>query len=50
MIPSCAECGTRWLTVDDERWRAYLGSHDLDEPPEGVFYCPACVEREFGGN
>jgi hypothetical protein len=44
---SCAECGTRWLPADDERWRAYLGSDDLDEPPEVVFYCPECAEREF---
>jgi hypothetical protein len=37
-----------WLPADDERWRADLGSDDLDEPAEVVFYCPACAEREFG--
>jgi hypothetical protein len=39
----------RWLPVDEERWRAFLGGGDLDEPPEVVFYCPECAEREFGG-
>jgi hypothetical protein len=28
------------------RWAAYLTD---DEPPELVFYRPACGEREFGG-
>jgi hypothetical protein len=48
MIPTCAECGAVWLPADEERWRAYLGSDDLDEPPEVAFYCPDCAEREFG--
>jgi hypothetical protein len=33
--------------VDEERWSAYLTD---DEPPEIVFYCPECAEREFGGD
>jgi hypothetical protein len=50
LIPSCAECGTRWLPADEELWRAYLGSDDLDEPPEVVFYCPECAKQEFGSD
>jgi hypothetical protein len=46
LIPECAECAQRWLPADAERWAAYLTD---DEPPELVFYCPACAEREFGG-
>jgi hypothetical protein len=46
LIPECAECDQRWLPADAERWAAYLTD---DEPPELVFYCPACAEREFGG-
>ena len=34
--------------VDEERWRAYLGSDSLDAPAELVFYCTACADREFG--
>jgi len=34
-----------WLPDDDERWQAWLTD---DEPPEVVFYCPTCAEREFG--
>ena len=48
IIPRCTECEARWLPADDERWRVYLGSDDLDEPPELAFYCPECAEREFG--
>jgi hypothetical protein len=48
LIPNCAECEAAWLPADEERWRAYLGSDDLDEPPEVVFYCHECAEREFG--
>jgi hypothetical protein len=33
---------------DEERWLAYLGGDDLDEPAEDVLYCPECAEREFG--
>jgi hypothetical protein len=47
-IPRCAECGATWLPADEERWRAYLGGDDLDEPGELVFYCVRCAEREFG--
>jgi hypothetical protein len=42
LIPQCAECDERWLSRDDERWRAYLDTDD-----ELVFYCPECAEREF---
>jgi len=38
------------LSTDETHWRAYLGADDLDEPPEVVFYCPRCAEREFGGD
>jgi hypothetical protein len=38
----------RWLPADKDRWSAYLGGEDLDEPAELVFYCPECGEREFG--
>jgi hypothetical protein len=48
LIPRCAECEAAWLPADEERWRAYLGCDDLDEPAEFVFYCPACAERELG--
>jgi hypothetical protein len=47
LIPACAECDARWLPPDGERWVAYLTG---DEPPEVVFYCPSCSEREFGDN
>jgi hypothetical protein len=47
LIPRCAECETAWLPADEERWRACLAGDHLDEPPEVVFYCEACWEREF---
>lgn len=48
-IPTCVECGARWLPADEERWRAYLGcDEDIDEPTEVVILCPDCAEREFG--
>jgi hypothetical protein len=47
LISSCVECGAVWLPADEERWRAYHGGDDLDEPAE-LFYCPECPEREFG--
>jgi len=50
LIPRCAGCEAHWLPADEERWRAYLGSDDLDEPPELVFYCSDCAEREFEPN
>jgi len=28
--------------------RAERVGDDLDKPPELIFYCPACAEREFG--
>jgi len=46
-IHCCAECGAYWLSDDEERWQAHLGSDDLDEPAELAFYCPECAEREF---
>jgi ribosomal protein L44E len=49
LILECAECSTRWLPADEERWRAYMGGDDLDQPAELVFYCPECAERAFGG-
>jgi hypothetical protein len=39
-----------WLAADEDRWRAYLGGDDLDEPAEVVFYRPSCSERESGSN
>jgi hypothetical protein len=51
LMPSCAECGARWLPADPERWRAYLGCDEyLDEPAELVILCAPCAEREFGGS
>jgi hypothetical protein len=47
-ILSCAECHRRSLPDDEQRWRAYHGGDDLDEPAELFFYCPDCAEREFG--
>jgi hypothetical protein len=35
------------MPVDDEHWSAYLTD---DEPPEVVFFCADCAEREFGSN
>jgi len=48
IIHCCAECGAHWLSAAEERWQAHLGSDDLDEPPEVVFYCRGCAKREFG--
>ena len=48
LIPRCAECDAVWLSSDQERWRAYLGGDDLDEPAELVFYWSECAERGFG--
>jgi hypothetical protein len=45
LIPECGECEAHWLPADEEHWSAYLTD---DEPPEVVFYCPDCAEREFG--
>jgi hypothetical protein len=47
LIPRCVECGAVRLPAGEERWRAYLGGDDLDEPAELFFYCPECAEREF---
>jgi hypothetical protein len=43
-VPSAARAG---CLADDERWRAYHGGDELDEPAELAFYCPECAEREF---
>ena len=45
LIPRCAECEAAWLPADEARWQAWLTD---DEPPEVVFYCLECAEREFG--
>ena len=50
LIPRCAECEAAWLPADEERWRAYLGGDDLDEPAEVVFYCPDCADEQFGNS
>ena len=47
MTPKRAECDAVWLPADPERWLAHLAGDDLDEPVELVFYCRACVKREF---
>jgi hypothetical protein len=44
-VLQCAECERPWLAVDDEHRSAYLTD---DEPPEVLFFCPDCAEREFG--
>jgi hypothetical protein len=41
----CQECSATTADVDPARWVAFLTS---DEPPEVLFYCPVCAEREFG--
>ena len=48
LIPRCVECEAVWPPADEERWRAYIGGDDLEEPAEVVLYCPECAEREFG--
>jgi hypothetical protein len=40
LIPRGAECEAAWLPTDEERWRAYLGSDNLDEAAEVVFLLP----------
>jgi hypothetical protein len=45
VIPECAECEARWLPADEERWQAWRCDLE-DEPPQVVFFCPACAERE----
>jgi hypothetical protein len=45
LIPTCAECQAVWRSADEVRWQAWLTD---DEPPELVFYCRDCAEREFG--
>jgi hypothetical protein len=44
-IPRCTECEAHWLRAAEARWQAWLTD---DEPPELVFYCRDCAEREFG--
>jgi hypothetical protein len=35
------------MAEDAEHWSAYLTD---DDPPEVVFFCPDCAEREFGAS
>jgi hypothetical protein len=48
LIPQVHQVEAAWLPADEERWRAYLGGDELDQPAELFFYCPTCAEREFG--
>jgi hypothetical protein len=43
----CGECTTTApdLTRD---WFGYRVDVEDDDPPAVAFYCPSCVEREFG--
>lgn len=43
---TCEECGGDALD-GALGWRAYLVDADDGEAEEAVFFCPACVEREF---
>ena len=43
----CVEREAHWPPADEARWQAWLTD---DEPPELVFYCVECAEREFGGD
>jgi hypothetical protein len=45
IIPTCPEYGARWLPADEAGGRH--GS-PTTSPPELVFYCADCAEREFG--
>jgi len=47
IIPRCVEREAHWPPADEARWQAWLTD---DEPPELVFYCVECAEREFGGD
>ena len=44
-IPCCVECGLVWWPDEDDRFAAYLSA---DEPPELIFYCSECAERDLG--
>ncbi len=44
----CVECGLGPIGQACG-WRAYLVDLDDDGQDEVALYCPACVEREFGG-
>jgi hypothetical protein len=35
------------LPDNDDRWHAYHGGDNPDQPAELVFYCPKCTQREF---
>jgi hypothetical protein len=50
LAPAYANRRQHWLPADEQRWRTYHVGDDLDEPAELVFYCPACAERELGGD
>jgi hypothetical protein len=46
----CAECKTKWLPSDPDRWRAYLSwEEDLGKQPEVLVFCSECSQREFDG-
>ena len=46
----CAQCCLE-APPDAKGWQMHLG-YDVgkDERPEAFVFCPACAEREFGGN
>lgn len=51
LIPRCAECEAHWLPTNEESGGVPISAAmTLDEPAEVSFYCPACAEREFGGD
>jgi hypothetical protein len=40
-----------WLPADEERWRAYHGPDDLDEPAELSVTAPGCAaSASLGGD
>jgi hypothetical protein len=47
-VVHCIEC-SQPSDAEWRGWRAYLTGDPSTEGSEGlVFYCPSCVEREFG--
>jgi hypothetical protein len=47
-VLACMEC-PRVSSATARGWRAYrIDDPEEDDPPALGFYCPACVEREFG--
>jgi hypothetical protein len=46
----CDECG-RIAVADTRGWVGIrLDLPDDPDPPEVAIFCPACLEREFGGS